>query len=146
MIHALLDTNVILDALLERPPWNTDATTLWQAKLDMQFVAYVTATSITDIFYIIRRYAGHEKAWQAVYSSLDQLTAVPVGIDELRLATTLEGDDFEDNLQIACAISGQLDLIVTRNLAGFSGNNIPILTPQEMLLRLPADNWSDAKT
>jgi predicted nucleic acid-binding protein len=140
MIHALLDTNVILDALLDRLPWSTDAATLWQAKLDRQFVAYVTATSITDIFYIIRRYAGHEKAWQSVYSSLDQLSVVPVGVDELRLATTLEGDDFEDNLQIACAISAQLDLVVTRNLAGFSGNNILVLTPQQMLLRLSADN------
>ena len=140
MIHALLDTNVILDVLLDRPPWNIDATTLWQAKLDRQFAAYVTATSITDIFYIIRRYAGREKAWQAVYSGLDQLSVVPVGVNELRLATTLDGDDFEDNLQIACAISGQLDVIVTRNLAGFSGNNIPILTLEQMLLRLSANN------
>jgi predicted nucleic acid-binding protein len=65
---------------------------------------------------------------------------MPVGIDELRLATTLDGNDFEDNLQMACAISRQLDLIVTRNLTGFSRNNIPILTPQQMLLKLAADD------
>lgn len=136
MIHALLDTNVILDVLLDRTPWSTDAVGLWEAKLDGRFVAYVTATSLTDIFYITRRYAGQEKAWQAVHSILDQLSVIPVGIDELRLATTLNGNDFEDNLQIACAISRQLDLIVTRNLAGFPRNNIPILTPQQMLLKL----------
>ncbi|MCY3722093.1 MAG: PIN domain-containing protein [Candidatus Poribacteria bacterium] len=136
MIHVLLDTNVILDVLLDRTPWSTDAVVLWQAKLDGQFTAYVTATSLTDIFYITRRYAGREKAWQSVYSCLDQLSVIPVGIDELRLATTLNGNDFEDSLQIACAISGQLDLIVTRNLAGFPRNNIPILTPQQMLLKL----------
>ena len=39
--------------------------------------------------------------------SLDQLSVIPVGIDELRLATALDGNDFEDNLQIACAISKQ---------------------------------------
>ena len=49
MIHALLDTNVILDALLERLPWSTEATTIWQAKLDRQFTAYVTATSVTEL-------------------------------------------------------------------------------------------------
>ena len=136
MIHALLDTNVILDVLLDRTPWSTDAVVLWQAKLDGQFAAYVTATSLTDIFYITRRYAGSEKAWQAVHSCLDQLSVIPVGIDELRLATTLNGNDFEDNLQIACAISRRLDSIVTRNLAGFPRNNIPILTPQQMLLKL----------
>ena len=136
MIHALLDTNVILDVLLDRTPWNTDAVALWQAKLDGKFVACVTATSLTDIFYITRRYAGSEKAWQVIHTSLDQLSVIPVGIDELRLATTLDGNDFEDNLQIACAISKQLDLIVTRDLAGFPRNNIPILTPQQMLLKL----------
>ncbi len=140
MIHALLDTNVILDVLLDRTPWSTDAVALWQAKLDRRFVACVTATSLTDIFYIIRRYAGNEKAWQAVHSSLDQLSVIPVGIDELRLATTLDGNDFEDNLQMACAISRQLDLIVTRNLTGFSRNNIPILTPQQMLLKLTGND------
>lgn len=34
------------------------------------------------------------------------------------------------------AMNGQLDLIVTRDLAGFPPNNIPILTPQQMLLKL----------
>ena len=136
MIHALLDTNVILDVFLERSPWSTDAAVLWQAKLDRRFVACATATSITDIFYITRRYAGREKAWQTVHTSLDQLSVIPVGIDELRLATTIGGNDFEDNLQIACAISNQLDLIVTRDLAGFPRDSIPILTPQQMLLKL----------
>lgn len=140
MIHALLDTNVILDVLLDRPPWSTGAAALWQAKLDGRFVACVTATSLTDIFYITRRYAGLEKAWQAVHTSLDQLSVIPVGIDELRLATTLNGNDFEDNLQIACAINRQLDLIVTRDLAGFPRNSVPILTPQQMLLKLTKDD------
>ena len=50
MIRALLDTNVILDALLERPPWSSDAKVLWQIQRDEQFLAYITATSLTDIF------------------------------------------------------------------------------------------------
>lgn len=140
MIHALLDTNVILDALLERLPWNVDASALWQAKLDDLFIAYVTATSVTDIFYITRRHAGREKAWQVIHVILDQLSIIPVGIDDLRLATTIGGRDFEDNLQVACAVRMQLDAIVTRDFSGFSVNNIPILTPQQMLLKLSEDN------
>ncbi|RKU23102.1 hypothetical protein C6503_03185 [Candidatus Poribacteria bacterium] len=71
---------------------------------------------------------------------MNQVPIISVGPCELKLATTLAGNDFEDNLQVACAINGQLDLVVTRNLAGFSGNNIPILTPQQMLLRLSEDD------
>ena len=140
MIHALLDTNVVLDALLDRTPWSIQANAIWQAQLDKRFIAYVTATTLTDIFYISRRYGGLEKAWRLVHAVLNQLPVISVGPRELKLATALVGNDFEDNLQVACAINGQLDLIVTRNLAGFSGNNIPILTPQQMLLRLSADD------
>ena len=140
MIHALLDTNVVLDALLDRTPWNIQANAIWQAQLDKQFVAYVTATTLTDIFYISRRYGGLEKAWRLVHAVLNQLSVISVGPRELQLATRLAGSDFEDNLQVASAINAQLDLIVTRNLAGFSGANIPILTPQQMLLRLSANN------
>ena len=68
------------------------------------------------------------------------MSVIPVGIDELRLATTLDGNDFEDNLQMACAISRQLDLIVTQNLTGFSRNNIPIPTLQQMLLKLTGND------
>lgn len=140
MIHALLDTNVVLDALLDRMPWNIQANAIWQAQLDRQFVAYITATTLTDIFYISRRHGGLEKAWRLIRAVLDQLSIISVGPRELRLATRLAGSDFEDNLQVACAISRQLDLIVTRNLTGFSGNNILILTPPQMLLRLSADD------
>ena len=136
MIHALLDTNVILDALLDRTPWNIQANAIWQAQLDKQFVAYVTATTLTDIFYISHRYGGLDKAWRLVHAVLNQLPIISVSSHELQLATRLAGNDFEDNLQVACAVSRQLDLIVTRNLEGFSGANIPILTPQQMLLRL----------
>ena len=140
MIHALLDTNVVLDALLDRTPWNIQANAIWQAQLDKRFVAYVTATTLTDIFYISRRYGGFEKAWQLVHAVLNQVSVVPVGIDELRLATELPGNDFEDNLQIACAMLRQLDVIITRNLSGFSGNNVQILTPQQMLSRLTKEH------
>jgi predicted nucleic acid-binding protein len=52
MTLALLDTNVILDALLDRQPWSADAKALWQAHLNNQFAAHVTATSLTDIFHV----------------------------------------------------------------------------------------------
>ena len=140
MIHALLDTNVIIDALLERDPWETDAGAIMQADLDGQFVAYVTATSLTDIFYVTRRQAGRERAWELVQATLNQLSIISVGGDELEAAVMLEGNDFEDNLQIACAMSLQLDFIVTRDSSGFTGSPMPVLTPQQLLSRLSEDN------
>jgi len=140
MTHALLDTNVVLDTLFDRQPWSADAKTLWQAHLNNQLAAYITATSLTDVFYISRRHAGRDRAWLAVQACLDQLYIISVGSNELHVATTMEGSDFEDNLQIACAMAVQLDVIVTRDPSGFVASSIPILTPQQMLSRLSSGN------
>ena len=80
MNRVLLDTNVILDALLERQPWAADARLIWAAHLEGRLAAHVTATSLTDIFYVARRCTGSLKAWQAVRICLDQLYVIPVGL------------------------------------------------------------------
>ena len=48
MIHALLDTNVVIDAFLKRQPWGPDANALLQADFERKFVAYITATSLNS--------------------------------------------------------------------------------------------------
>jgi predicted nucleic acid-binding protein len=140
MTRALFDTNVILDVLLDRHPWSADAKVLWQAHLNNQFAAHVTATSLTDIFYISRRHAGRDRAWLTIQACLDQLHVISVGFNELQVAATLGGSDFEDNLQIACAMAAQLDVIVTRDSSGFATSSIPVFTPQQMLAALSDDN------
>jgi predicted nucleic acid-binding protein len=54
----------------------------------------------------------------------------------LEIATTLPGSDFEDNLQIACAVEAKLDAIVTRNPKDFADSPVPVLTPTELLALL----------
>jgi hypothetical protein len=64
------------------------------------------------------------------------LEIVPVDRTALEMATTLPGSDFEDNLQIACAVQACLDAIVTRNPQDFAGSPVPVLTPAELLALL----------
>jgi hypothetical protein len=48
----------------------------------------------------------------------------------------LPGEDFEDNLQIACASLARLDAIVTRNPTDFKSAPISIFSPAELLTHL----------
>ena len=57
-LRVLVDTNVVLDQLLQREPWYADAQPFWQARDTGRLVAYLPASTITDIFYIGRRHAG----------------------------------------------------------------------------------------
>jgi predicted nucleic acid-binding protein len=140
MIRILLDTNVVLDALLSRTPWNAEAEAIFEANLNGRVAAHFTATSLTNVFYVARRLTDRARAWGAVGACLDQLYTLPVGARELRAAASGTGNDFEDNLLIACASHARLDAIVTRDPKGFSGSPFPVLSPAELLAQIPKDN------
>ena len=133
----LLDINVLMDALLPRPPWHTDALALWRAASDQRFTGYVTATAITTIFYLVQRQLGPAAAFTAVRNCLIAFPLCPVDHQTIFRALALPGPDFEDNVQIACAVGSGLDGIITRDPAGFRHAPLPVLTPVDALSRLP---------
>jgi len=135
-MRVLFDTNIIFDVLLNRDPWVTNSQALWQAHEDLQITAYLTASTLTDIFYIIRRKTTFDKALQSVDICLRTFEICPVHRATLKQAVLLPGRDFEDNVQITCAISNGLDAIVTRDPKGFKFSSVTVLTPQELLDRL----------
>lgn len=134
MIRVLLDTNVLLDGLIARIPWVVEAEALFEANRLGRVSAHVTATSLTDVFYLARRLTDRAKAWESVEACLDQFTILPVDRIELSGAVHGPGDDFEDNLQIASAWIARLDAIVTRDPKGFVGSPVAVLTPAELLV------------
>lgn len=62
VVLALLDTNVVLDWLLDRKPWSDEAKPLWDARDADQLVGYLPASVLTDVFYIARRQIGISSA------------------------------------------------------------------------------------
>ncbi|MCC5644381.1 PIN domain-containing protein [Nostoc sp. CHAB 5824] len=57
-MRILIDTNVVLDCLQEREPFVEDAVKLF-AKIDAgEIEGFIAATTITNIYYIVRKAAG----------------------------------------------------------------------------------------
>lgn len=135
-MRVLLDTNVVLDVLLNRQPWVKDAAAVWQANDDGRIMAYLTASTFTDIFYIARKVTDIAGARQAVRTCLEAFEICDVTRHTLQLAETLPGNDFEDNLQIACATLQNLDAIVTRDKAGFQSLSMAVFEPADLLTKL----------
>ena len=70
-MKVLVDTNVILDGFLERELFVEDAKALLNAIQSQQIEGFVTATTLTDIFYIVRRETKNiEQAREAVSRTL----------------------------------------------------------------------------
>lgn len=138
MMRILLDTNVVLDVLLKREPWQDKAAALWQAVDDGQVIAYLPASTVTDIFYIARRLTDIVRARQSVQICLDAFNIGTIDRAVLERAQILSGSDYEDNVQVACAEMNNLDAIITRDPKGFAGSPIAIWSPAECLERLEA--------
>lgn len=135
-MRVLLDTNVVLDVLLNREPWVKDSAAAWRASDAGRIVGHITATTLTDIFYVSRRLADVYLARKAVRTCLDAFEICSVDRGALESAETMSGNDFEDNLQIACAIIANIDAIVTRNKVDFEAGPIPVLSPPELMAQL----------
>lgn len=135
VFRVLLDTNVVLDWLLDRAPWADEALPLWQARDMGRLITYIPASVLTDIFYIARRQVGTVAALASIDRSL-ALEVVAVDKEILLRARALPGGDFEDNVGMACAEAERLDFIITRNTADFQHSPVNAIEPLTLLKHL----------
>ncbi len=135
-MRILLDTNVVLDVLLNRLPWHAEAEAILTASRTGQIDCAISALTIANVFYIGRRQMGAERAREIVRVCLRSFEILPIDRRVLDEADLLGGSDFEDNIQIVSAALAAVDAIVTRDPQGFSGSTVPVLTPQELVASL----------
>ena len=63
----MCDTNIILDVLLEREPFAEDSCRVLGLCEERKIDGYVSASSVTDIYYLVRKYThSSELAYHAV--------------------------------------------------------------------------------
>jgi predicted nucleic acid-binding protein len=126
----------VLDVLQQRAPWVHEAVGIWQAMSSRKIEACVSASAVTDLFYISRRMVGKPAALKIVRAVLDEMTVLPVDRKQLDDAYSLSLADFEDALQVVVARDNGLDALVTRDAAGFKGSPVTVLTPADLLAHI----------
>jgi predicted nucleic acid-binding protein len=135
-MQVLLDTNVLLDSLLQRAPWHVDSDAILRAAAAGQVTCAAASLSLANVFYVVRRLEGATKARAAVRTCLRAFDILAVDAQTVVAADALPGADFEDNIQISAAVRTGLDAIVTRDPAGFAASPIPVLSPTDLLALL----------
>jgi predicted nucleic acid-binding protein len=132
-MRILLDTNIVLDVLLDRMPWQGAAEAVMQTSRAGQFRCAISSLTVANVFYIGRRQVGVAKARDIVRACLAAFEILPIDRRTLEDADRLTGSDFEDNVQIASATIADVDAIVTRDPGGFTGNLIDVMSPQQFI-------------
>ena len=133
----MVDTNIIIDVLLEIEPFVEDSCRLLSLCEEHKIDGFISASSITDIYYLVRKYThSTELAYKAIGKVLEIVKVCSVTNNEVIIAFQKKAKDFEDCLVAVCAASINCDYIVTRNIRDFEGFNVSAISPSDLLNRL----------
>ncbi|RED92838.1 PIN domain-containing protein [Marinoscillum furvescens] len=136
MIKVLLDTNIVLDIALRRIPHYFDSESMFRLISEGVIEAYISATTVTDLYYISAKQVGGKMAREFI-SSLIEIVHV-AGVDEhvIREALNSNFKDFEDGVQHFTAEKSNCEVIISRNIDDFKGGVLPVRTPKEFIENL----------
>ncbi len=135
-MRVLLDTDVILDLLLDRAPFAEHTARLMELNEQQVFEAYVSAITPVNVFYIGRKLIGGEATRRGIAELLAAVRICPVDAGVLRNALALPFTDYEDAVQHAAATASLLDAVVTRNTEDYRAATLPVHTPDTFLKEL----------
>jgi len=137
-LNVLFDTNVVLDALLDREPWAEVAVALFDRVESGDLVGHLGATTITTIHYIARRNVGADAADEMMRDLLRLFEVAPVNRAVLEGALALGFDDFEDAVLHEAGRLAGARAIATRDPSGFSAATLRVYDPETLVAALDA--------
>ncbi len=133
-MNLFIDSNVVLDFLLERQPFFDGAKKIFELRANPDYQLYISAAAITDIYYIAYRTLHDHEAVMALIGRLFTLSKIaPVNEEHIHTAHSLNWRDFEDAVQYIVAKFNGMDAIITRNMKGFKDSDVKIFSPEEFL-------------
>lgn len=131
------DTNILLDALVEGRNGGSDAKHLILAVAREEIEGVVSASCITDIYYIARKYLGDVKAREAIYRILTVFDIIAIGEDDCLTALEQPMSDFEDAVLAVCSKRSGADYIVTRDKEFLASSSpVPAIAPNALITLL----------
>jgi predicted nucleic acid-binding protein len=131
-VKVLFDTNVVLDVVLSRAPFQETAARLVAAVELGKLTGALGATTLTTIYYLTAKVSGKAQARTTVKSLVALFEIAAVGRDVLARAADSPLVDFEDAVLHEAGVALGVDAIVTRDPQGFRGGSLPIFSPEEL--------------
>ena len=134
MIRTLIDTNVVLDALASREPFRAHAEKLFMLAAGENLQGFVTANSITDIYYLIRKSVSDAVARDGIRNLLQLFSVIDITGEDCEIALDSSVADYEDALLAVCAVKIGVKYIVTRDVEFLQAPaGVPAITPEALL-------------
>lgn len=133
MDKILVDNNIILDLLAQRPPFFSDAQKLFTLADKKKIRLFVSSLTFANTYYVLSQVHKIENARKILRKFKVLVKVLPMDDKIVDLSLDSEFRDFEDAIQYYSAIENDLDLIITRNLKDFKQSQLPVLTAKDYL-------------
>ena len=130
----LIDTNFILDIILERQPFYSNSVKVLSLAKKEDVEEYISASAVTDVSYLLYRQLKDKGRAKELLRELFEIVSVAGVTDlEIQKAMELEWKDFEGSVQYAVALLQEMNGIVTRNPSGYGESEILVWLPEKVL-------------
>lgn len=146
MNRVFLDTDVILDFLLKREPFDADAARIFAESEYGRLQLHTSTISFLNTHYVCGRITGEASALNLV-RELRKLVVL-LGVTPSMVDSALMGDtpDLEDAVQLSCAKSHAMDVLVTRNIEDLPKRETPIMAPPVFIQTFIENRSSDGES
>jgi predicted nucleic acid-binding protein len=129
----LIDINIILDVLQKREPFYEPSARLLALVETGQVQGYLAAHSLTTLFYLIRKDKSAADARATLTNLLQFIRVAPVDQATIEQALNLDYRDYEDAVQMICALQIKADHVITRNVRDYQPALLSVLQPIDFL-------------
>ena len=134
-----IDTNIIIDFITERQPFDEAANNIFSLAENKDILLVTSSLSFANAYYVIGKSKVNSKEeLRKTFTSLKMLIEIiPVtsSIIDKSLADLLFSD-FEDAIQYYAAIKKNCYCIITRNLKHFKKSKIPVFSSMDFINKL----------
>jgi predicted nucleic acid-binding protein len=134
MTDIFIDTDVIIDFLIDREPHSREAAIIFTRIEQKKLKGYVSSLTFSNLYYVLRKIESHNKVIAKLDSISRLLTILKVDQQTIKYAIASGFPDFEDSIQYNCALDyKKIDVLITRNIKDYKDSEIPVMTPADYL-------------
>ena len=134
MTDLFIDTDVIIDFLIDRKPHSREAAIIFTLIENKKIKGYVSSLTFSNLYYVLRKFETHNKVIVKLDSISRMLTILKVDQQTVEDAIVSKFKDFEDSIQYYCALDNKkIDVLITRNTKDYKNSQIPVMTPADYL-------------
>ena len=134
MTNLFIDTDIIIDFLIDRKPYSREAAIIFTQIDQKKLRGYVSSLTFSNLFYVLRKIEPQKKVISKLDSLSKLLTVLKVDDQNIRDAIDSGFPDFEDSIQYYCALDcKKVEAIITRNTKDYKYSSLPVMTPGDFL-------------